>query len=124
GSFNVIVTRAEICHGPKRNDCTDIHVTIKNNVSLDVDVVVNENMSPNKAKVFAISNGNEMMRLQLSKPCENLFGHYKFSLNYEEILRAYYGGLHLYGLYTFKSILYGDQCNFSCTIIEVQISGT
>ncbi|XP_050561893.1 uncharacterized protein LOC118265217 [Spodoptera frugiperda] len=100
-------------------------------------------MSPNKAKVFAISNGNEMMRLQLSKPCENLFvnpiltnlvnltkncivkkGHYKFSLNYEEILRAYYGGLHLYGLYTFKSILYGDQCNFSCTIIEVQISRT
>ncbi|KAF9410931.1 hypothetical protein HW555_009120, partial [Spodoptera exigua] len=95
------------------------------------------------AKVFAISNGNEFLRLQLNKPCNNLFinpmltslfnltsnciikkGHYNFVINFEEILRAYYGGMHLYGLYSFKSIFYGDQCNFSCTVIEVQISST
>ncbi|XP_047019712.1 uncharacterized protein LOC124630046 [Helicoverpa zea] len=142
GSFGLVVTKVELCKGPKRKDCSIYRVKLHNNVTINFDVQITENMSPVKGKVLAISKGKEFLRLQISKPCEHIFvkpiitslfnitnnciikkGRYLFTINFEEVLRAYYGGMHFYGLYAFKALFYGDSCNLSCSVIEVMISG-
>ncbi|KAJ0175714.1 hypothetical protein K1T71_008873 [Dendrolimus kikuchii] len=141
GSFDLLVTKFEYCKGPKRRDCSHAIVKLNNNSIISFDLTVEENTTPTKGKIIAISNGKEFLRLQMKKPCDHLFmrpllqqlmnvtqdcvivkGHYKFKVDIQDIAQKYYAGSFLYGNWTFKSMFYNEECNFSCAVVEVLLS--
>lgn len=48
-----------------------------------------------------------------------LQGNYHYKVDLEDIAQKYYGGAFLYGSWSFKSIFYNDECNFSCAVTGV-----
>ncbi|XP_062527589.1 uncharacterized protein LOC134199900 [Bombyx mori] len=90
-------------------------------------------------KIVATSNGKEVMRLQMNKPCDHLFirpilktklnatsqcvilkGQYTFKLDYEDLFESYYAGSFVYGNWTFKATVYGNHCNFGPFTLKLE----
>lgn len=63
----MLITRFDVCTGPRNKDCTFLNATILGGGNLNVDVKVKENCNPSK-----VSNYNLMER-------HNLFWHCSFS---------------------------------------------
>ncbi|XP_039751362.1 uncharacterized protein LOC120627427 [Pararge aegeria] len=140
GEFILKITNLEVCKGPKQTDCNDMSARLENGTTLLLNVHVKEDVIPNRGKVEAMLNNKPLLRLQMKNPCDHLFmkplfqriynvtncqfkkGHYNLSINIEDVAQRYYGGMFIYGTYTFKSVFYNDQCNFSCVTLEVTFS--
>ncbi|KAI8422638.1 hypothetical protein MSG28_006417 [Choristoneura fumiferana] len=69
----MLITKFDVCTGPRNKDCTVLNATILGGGNLNVDVKVKQNCNPSKAKILVISNGKELVRLQMNKPCDHLF---------------------------------------------------
>ncbi|XP_032515096.2 uncharacterized protein LOC116768473 [Danaus plexippus] len=106
-------------------------------MSLDI----NKDFVPNRGKIEAMMNDKPFIRLQMKKPCDHLFmrplfqailnvgpnclvkkGKYNLNIDIQEVATKYYGGMFIYGNLSFKSVFYNDECNLSCTVIEVNFS--
>ncbi|XP_037298274.1 uncharacterized protein LOC115443919 [Manduca sexta] len=141
GSFKLSINKFEQCKGPKRLDCCVASGEIINGSTIVYDIIVQQNVSPTKGKIVAMTKDKQFLRLQMKKPCEHLFlrplfhtmlnvskncvimkGHYNFKIDIQEVAQKYYDGSFLFGHWTFKSIFYNDECNFSCTVVEVEFS--
>ncbi|XP_050665069.1 uncharacterized protein LOC126965480 [Leptidea sinapis] len=141
GKFSLQITKLEICKGPKQKSCCDVRAEIENGVNLAYDIVIKQDVVPTRGKVEATINGSPFVRLQMKKPCDHLFmkplfqsmlnvtqncvfvkGHYFIHIDIEKVAEKYYGGEFVYGNLTFKSVFYNEQCNFSCTVIQVEMS--
>ncbi|XP_038214611.1 uncharacterized protein LOC119834342, partial [Zerene cesonia] len=139
GEFSLKVKHVDLCKGPKRKDCCEISASLENEVNLLYDIVIKEDVIPTRGKIVATINGQPLIRLQMKKPCDHLFmkplfqailnvtqqcvfikGTYHLSINLENVAQKYYGGMFLFGNLTFKSMFYNDQCNFSCTVVQVE----
>ncbi|XP_045494826.1 uncharacterized protein LOC123693680, partial [Colias croceus] len=140
GEFSLHVKEVELCKGPKRKDCCVISAKMSTDeVNLLYDIVIKKDVIPTRGKVVATINGQPLIRLQMKNPCDHLFmkplfqailnvtqqcvfvkGTYHLSINIENVAQKYYGGMFLYGNLTFKSMFYNDECNFSCTVIQVE----
>lgn len=65
----MLITRFDVCTGPRNKDCTFLNATILGGGNLHVDVKVKENCNPSK-----VSNCNLMER-------HTFFWYYSFSTN-------------------------------------------
>ncbi|KAL0881045.1 hypothetical protein ABMA27_002180 [Loxostege sticticalis] len=138
GKFNLILDKFKTCKGPKRKDCCNISFVIVNQTAVDYDLVLNRPVLITKGKVTARTNGSDFLRLQMRNPCDHLFmkeimrttlnatqkcvikpGHYQMVFDINNIAQTYYGGAFLYGHFTFKSLFMTNDCNLSCTEVEV-----
>ncbi|XP_045768452.1 uncharacterized protein LOC123869516 [Maniola jurtina] len=141
GSFNYNVSNIVMCKGPKRYDCCNTAVKIENGKRMLLSVDVKSNVIPNRGKISITVNGQLLVRMQLKKPCNNIFlkpliqkllnvtqeceiqqGLYNMSFDIERLAQEYYGGMFFYGNLTFKSLIYNDNCNFFCMLIEAILS--
>ncbi|XP_035433909.2 uncharacterized protein LOC118265218 [Spodoptera frugiperda] len=140
GTFNLTLTGADKCRGPKHKDCATMQVEISDHNILYYDVNVTQNVILTKGKIIAMTKGKEYIRFQLKKPCEHLFlkpilyaiynitkdcaiskGRYQYNVDVQKITQSYYGGNFLLGNWTFRSLFYSDECNFYCLDIKVQL---
>lgn len=48
-----------------------------------------------------------------------LQGKYHMVYDFEDVITTYYRGMFIYGNWTFKTMMFGDQCNFLCTEMDV-----
>ncbi|XP_045768672.1 uncharacterized protein LOC123869716 [Maniola jurtina] len=141
GEFILKITDLEVCKGPKRKDCINMTARLENGTNLLIDAQLKENVIPTRGKVEAMMNNKPLLRLQMKKPCDHLFmkplfqqiynvsqncefkkGDYNLKVDIEDVAKKYYSGMFIYGKYTFKSVFYNDECNFSCVILAVTFS--
>ncbi|XP_047992739.1 uncharacterized protein LOC125231312 [Leguminivora glycinivorella] len=118
GPFQLHLTKFDACPGPKIKNCTylDPSGTEIETGILVTKVTVLENTTPSKGKLLVLSNGKELLRLQMTNPCKHLFlrpllekmfkvsknclilkGNYTIKLNVEEMVESYFGGKFFYG---------------------------
>ncbi|XP_063546734.1 uncharacterized protein LOC134754141 [Cydia strobilella] len=142
GPFQLHISKFDVCQGPKNKNCTYLAPsgTVISNGKLVTNVTVLENTTPSKGKILALSNGKELLRLQMNNPCEHLFlrpllekmfkvskncmilkGDYNIKINVQEMVDDYFGGKFFYGDMSFKTIFYGNDCNFSCSNLFLTI---
>nr|XP_053612631.1 uncharacterized protein LOC128676519 [Plodia interpunctella] len=138
GKFEIIIDNLEMCKGPKRKDCTIWDMKVDNKRILVYNLTITQNVAPLKVKVVISSNGKELVRLQMARVCENVFmkplftsmfnatkqcvipkGYFHHELDMQEIFQQYYGGEFLLGKAVFRSVINNDDCNFSCSVINV-----
>ncbi|KAL0881043.1 hypothetical protein ABMA27_002178 [Loxostege sticticalis] len=140
GKFDLRVTKFETCKGPKAKNCSELKTEILNRTTVHIDVVIKETTKLSKGKILVKANGKNIIRMQMKNPCEHIFlrpifmaaynmsknclcpkGRFINNFNIEGICKKYYDGSFLYGNITIQTILHSDVCNFSCSIVEVEM---
>ncbi|KAL0831454.1 hypothetical protein ABMA28_002255 [Loxostege sticticalis] len=139
GKFDLKVSNFVTCKGPKTKNCTEIKTGVLNRTSVRFDILIKQTTKLSKGKILVKSNGKNIIRMQMKSPCEHIFlrsifeaaynmsnclcpkGRFINDFNIETISRKYYDGSFLYGNITFQTTLHSDVCNFSCTIIDVEM---
>ncbi|GBP86046.1 hypothetical protein EVAR_68525_1 [Eumeta japonica] len=167
GEFDLKIVRALTCKGPKVKNCASVGIDLwPDGKGMVMNIKVVESFSPQVvraelqntnqkymfrfalvencgcpvSKVTAVSNGKQLVRLQMNNPCEHLFlrpllesifnvtkhciiktGTYKYEINIEKTAKEYFGGSFVYGELTFKSAMYSRDCNLSCVNLDVSM---
>ncbi|XP_050346927.1 uncharacterized protein LOC126771215 [Nymphalis io] len=140
GEFSLKIIKFDVCKGPKRRDCTNLTANVHNETNLIINLEIKENVTINRGKIVSMINNKPLVRLQMKNPCDHLFmkamfltifnvsrncgftkSNHVLNVDIAEVAKNYYGGMFLYGNITFKSAFYNDECNFSCTVVEVNL---
>ncbi|RVE49159.1 hypothetical protein evm_006166 [Chilo suppressalis] len=141
GNFELTVTEFRQCKGPKSANCTYIHIDVASNSSVLHNVTVLKPMKLKKGKITIKINGKTFLRFLMNSPCTHLFlkqifiaayqmtkdclikkGNYPMFFDIRKLANEYYGGNFIYGNLTFETVLTGDDCNFSCTYLDVMMA--
>ncbi|XP_028040626.1 uncharacterized protein LOC114250799 [Bombyx mandarina] len=141
GSTDIVITKVEICKGPKRVDCAGASFIMKNNLSLTYELDLKRDITLSGGKIEGSCEGKPFVKYQMKNPCDNLFikslfktfvnisdscmvakGQYKFLVDVENISQKYYNGVYFFGNWTYKSVFYGNSCNVICNVIELIIT--
>ncbi|KAL0831453.1 hypothetical protein ABMA28_002254 [Loxostege sticticalis] len=140
GKFDLRVTNVGVCKGPKAKNCTELKTGVLNRTTIYSDLLIKETTKLSKGKILIKANGKNVIRIQMKSPCHHIFlrslfmaaynmsqnclcpkGRFINNFNIEGICKKYYDGSFLYGNITIQTILHSDVCNFSCSIVEVEM---
>ncbi|XP_037298456.1 uncharacterized protein LOC115443884 [Manduca sexta] len=141
GSVDVIITKLEVCKGPKRVDCTIETAQMTSNHSFKDTLSLKEDVNLTSGKIIGSQNGKDLIKYNMKNPCDNLLihsllkayvnisddcmiskGEYEYVVDVNTISQKFYHGVFFYGNWTFKTVLYSTNCNALCNHVDLLIS--